>query len=120
MSPDEPTRHTASGSEDAGRSYDAEAGAGEPVTAAGPAHEGREEKGSAAGSRRHPPHVTENSEGGTVESEESAPGEVPILPANAEGSDTVSTEELDQGIDDTSMYDRRRDEDKDTPPSTRK
>lgn len=117
MSPDKPTRDSATGSEDPREMYDARAGATKGKAA--DQEEGREEKGTSASSRRHPPHPTEEAEEADVQSDESAPGEVPVLPANAQGTDTVSTDEHDQPIDDTSMYDRRRDEDKDTPPSTR-
>lgn len=120
MSPDKPTRHAATQPEEPRDLYAGEAGAGEPGSPAGAdAGEGRQEKGSAADSRRHPPHATQNTEAGTVESEDASTDDVPTLPANAQGTDTVSTEEHDQGIDETSMYDRRPEEDKDSPPSTR-
>jgi hypothetical protein len=117
MSPDKPTRDAATSAEDPREMYDARAGAKEANDAA--PEDGREEKGSAESSRRNPPHPTEGAEAGRVQSKERAPGDVPVLPANAQGTDKVSTEEHDQPIDETSMYDGRRDENKDTPPSTR-
>lgn len=117
MKPDKPSRDTTTRAPDPDPVTDG--GAGTRQAGAAP-DEAREEKGSAAGSRRHPPHKTENTESGQVESEDDAPGDVPVLPANAQGTDTVTTAEHEQAIDETSMYDRRRDEDKDRPPSTRK
>lgn len=117
MSPDKPTRDSAAHADDPRQMYGVSAG--HPAGGSEATKEGRDEKGTAAGSRRHPPHTTENSDAGQVQSEEEAPGEVPVLPANAQGTDTVSTETHEQPIDETSMYDRRRDEDKDRPPSTR-
>lgn len=116
MSPDKPTSDSATDADDPRQMYGVSAGrpAAKPEE-----EERREEKGSAAGSRRHPPHATDNTQAGQVQSEEAAPGEVPALPANSQGTDTVSTEAQEQPIDETSMYDGRRDEDKDRPPSTR-
>lgn len=117
MRPDKPTRDSATESEDPRDLYDANAS--RPARGPGQSADARDEKGTAESSRRDPPHTTEGKEGGRVQSEDDAPGDVPVLPANAQGTDKVTTEEHDQPIDDTSMYDGRRDEDKDTPPSTR-
>lgn len=117
MSPDKPTRDSATEADDTRELYRARAA--RPDAKPEAPEEAREEKGSAASSRRHPPHATDNSDQGRVQSEDDAPGDVPVLPANAQGTDKVSTEEHDQPIEETSMYDGRRDEDKDTPPSTR-
>ena len=78
---------------------------------------GRKEVGTAASSRLHPPHVDENAEDGPVQDEHDNPADIPTLPANASGSDKITTAEHDQPIDDESMYDRRRSQDKDQPPS---
>lgn len=117
MSPDKPTRDSAGDADHPHEMYGARAGKPPPAGASG--GEAREERGSAADSRRHPPHPSESSEAGDVQSEEAAPNQVPVLPANAQGTDKVSGEDQDQPIDETSMYDGRRDEDKDRPPSTR-
>ena len=88
-----------------------ETGSASTVAEQNPGEEGllhRHEAGSAGDSQRHPPHVTEND----------GPA-VPHLPANASGSDKVTTAEQDRGIDPASMYDRRPEEDKDQPPSER-
>ena len=71
----------------------------------------RHEVGSAAESQLHPPHFTENDL-------QTIPVR-PNLPANASGTDKVTTAEHDRGIDRASMYDRRPEEDKDQPPSDR-
>lgn len=77
---------------------------------------GRKEKGDAASSRLHPPHLTENDEEAPLQ-EEVEGEEIPVAPANAGGVDRISTEEQAQPIDDESMYDGRPEEDKDRPPS---
>jgi len=78
----------------------------------------RHEVGDARSSRRDPPHVTENDESSDVAREgEGQGGAPPVLPANASGSDSVSSEEQDFVIDDESAYDRRPTQDKDHPPS---
>lgn len=46
------------------------------------------------------------------------PDDAAVLPANAAGETTSSSEEREQGIDSESMYDRRPEEDKDRPPSS--
>ncbi|CAN5225642.1 hypothetical protein BH23GEM4_BH23GEM4_01100 [soil metagenome] len=74
----------------------------------------RREAGDAAGSHRDPPHVTENDEDAPAQPAD-AP-DAPLSGANASGVDKVSTEKLDQGIDDESMYDRRPSENKDWEP----
>jgi hypothetical protein len=79
----------------------------------------RNDVGNASDSQRHPPHVTENDEGAPVQEDTLAPNDVPVLPANASGSDAVTTGEQAEAIDDESMYDRRPDRDKDRPPSER-
>ena len=78
---------------------------------------GRKEVGTAASSSLHPPHVDRNAEGAPVQAEHENPAEIPTLPANASGSDKITTAEHDQPIDDESMYDRRTSQDKDQPPS---
>lgn len=87
--------------------------------AAGSPHSGggREEKGKSNSNGKHPPHVTEGSEDASVQGK---PGEqgTPVLPANAQGTDRVSTDDAAQAIDDESMYDRRPGEHKNRPPSS--
>ena len=73
----------------------------------------RKERGSAAESGLHPPHVTENDEGAPVQRSMQAPDEVPALPANAQGKDRVEADEAPQRIRSESMYDDRPGEDKD-------
>ena len=108
---------------DAGRSSaDREAGFAETVAQQHPeggAPGKRKEVGTAASSRRHPPHVTEDEQGAPIQDEHGNPAEIPTLPANASGQDRITTAEHDRGIDPASMYDRRPDEDKDQPPSER-
>ena len=82
--------------------------------------EDREEVGNRASSRKHPPHVLENAEDEPIQREMPSPQAAPVLPANASGTDRVSTDEQAQPIDEASMYDRRPEEDKDRPPSERK
>lgn len=119
MSPMRPTR------EDAARAsrpeeMDEEALSPEArMKAGGSAGKGREERGGAAGNRRHPPHVTENFEEAPFQEENPAPNAVEGLPPKASGRAEVSVEESAQPIDPESAYDRRPSEDKDQPPSTR-
>lgn len=119
MSPIRPTR------EDAARASRPEEMAEEALSpeermrAAGGQGKEREERGGADGSGLHPPHRTENFEGAPIQEERASPREVEGLPANASGREEVSVEEGAQPIDAESAYDRRRDEDKDRPPSTR-
>jgi hypothetical protein len=70
-------------------------------------------------SSRNPPHVTANDEDAEVQDELPSPDPVPLLPANAAGSDASPTQEQSQPIDEASMYDRRPEQDKDRPPSDR-
>ena len=77
----------------------------------------RREVGTAAASRLHPPHVDQNAEAAPVQAEHDNPASIPTLPANASGSDKVTTGEHNQPIDDESMYDRRTSQDKNQPPS---
>ena len=77
----------------------------------------RKEVGDAASSRLHPPHVDDNADEAPVQDEHENPAEIPTLPANASGSDKITTAEHDQGIDEESMYDKRPSQDKDHPPS---
>lgn len=110
MSPDKPTREDATESSDPRRLHDRHAGEATQRAegAAGASNgKGREEQGDAASSQKHPPHETAQDD------------DAPVLPANAQGTDTVPTEEIEQPIREESMYDQRRDEDKDRPPSTR-
>lgn len=77
------------------------------------AGEDRQEVGSQQSSRRDPPHTTANDAQATqIQRESDSPESVPTMPANASGTDRVSTDDQDQGIDPASMYDRRRGEDK--------
>ena len=69
----------------------------------------RHEVGTAASSRRNPPHPTEN--------DRRPEAEAPSLPANAGGRDRISSEEQNQPIDDESAYEGRESQDKDRPPS---
>lgn len=73
----------------------------------------RQEVGGPTGNRRHPPHPTENDEEADPDRH---PGE-PVLPANASGADRFPVEELEQPIEEESMYDGRPSQDKDRPPS---
>jgi hypothetical protein len=78
--------------------------------------EERQEVGGQQSSRRDPPHPTVNdAQAGQIQRESPSPRTVPAMPANASGTDRVSTEDQDQGIDPASMYDRRPGEDKDRP-----
>ncbi len=91
--------------------------AGGPASRAGePSPPGpRKEVGSAASSRRHPPHVTEGDAEAPLQRE--AEGEeIPTQPANAHGVDR-SDMTRQPPTDPESMYERRPGEDKDTPPS---
>lgn len=73
----------------------------------------REEVGSSAESRKHPPHLTENAENAELNRNEE---EAPVMPANASGTDKVPTDEQDTPVDDESMYDGRPEEHKDDHP----
>jgi hypothetical protein len=67
---------------------------------------GRTEMGTPDDSGRHPPHVTENEEGAPIQKD--APGpDVPVVPANASGTDRVPADEQAQPTDPESAYDRR-------------
>lgn len=77
----------------------------------------REPRGSAAENAKHPPHVTVNDEGAPLQEEEDRPGDIAALPANASGQEEVPP--TNGGINPTSAYDRRPEEDKDHPPSER-
>lgn len=110
MNPDKPTRGRATESSDPRRPYEQKAGgSAQPAEGAAGAQKGkdREEQGDAASSQKHPPHETAQDD------------DAAVLPANAQGTDSVPTEEIDQPIREESMYDQRRDEDKDRPPSSR-
>ena len=110
MSPDKPTSERATETSDPRRLYDQNAGeAAQRAEGAAGAQKGkdREEQGDAESSRKHPPHEVGQDD------------DAPVLPANAQGADKVSSEEMDQPIREESMYDQRRDEDKERPPSTR-
>lgn len=82
-----------------------------PEHAAGPGP--REERGTAEGSRLHPPHVDVNAQGADAQASSQSPGEVPVLGANAGGKDKAHGGEQPHTIDHTSMYDRRPEEHKD-------
>lgn len=112
MRPDKPTRDRATETREPGRLYDKHAGE-DSLAGKHPEARSREEKGGAASSRRHAPHPT-GQEGGAP-----ADGDAPVLPANAQGTDTVPTDEAAQPIQEGSMYDQRPEEDKDRPASTR-
>lgn len=91
--------------------------ASNPSSSAAEKGEGRQEQGGEQQTSRERPHATENDrEAGQIRNE--ADQTVPAMPANASGSDRVSTEDQDQGIDPESMYDRRPAEDKNRPPSS--
>ena len=74
----------------------------------------REEKGTAAESRRDPPHQDEGGKEGSVEEDQPGQDEVPTSPATGHGEDKVPVDE-EQGrpIRDDSMYGQRPGEDKD-------
>ena len=76
----------------------------------------REEHGTAAGSRLHPPHVDVNAEGAEAQSSSASPRDVPTMPANAHGSDRAEGGELPRSIDQGSAYEGRREEHKDHTP----
>ncbi len=78
----------------------------------------RREVGSAAESRKHPPHPTVSDAG--VEATPEAEGEASQtpLPANAHGVDRVDLSHQPP-IQEGSMYEHRPAEDKDRPPSGR-
>jgi hypothetical protein len=74
----------------------------------------REEKGSAAESRRHPPHQDEGGKEGSVEESQPGQDEVPTTPATGHGEDKVPVdEEQERPIREDSMYGQRPGEDKD-------
>lgn len=112
MSPDKPTRDSVTESDQPEELYDASAGKhlpDEPHAAVK-----REAKGSAQENGKHPPHQTEADESADVQGAASAgANDAAVLPANAQGSDRVSTGEQSQPIDSESMYDGRPAEDKD-------
>jgi hypothetical protein len=81
--------------------------------------ETRQEVGTAADSQRHPPHVASSDADAPVQDELPSPDAVPVLPANAAGSDKITAEEQDEPIDEESMYEGRPERDKDRPPSER-
>ncbi|HEX8832431.1 MAG TPA: hypothetical protein VF705_14750 [Longimicrobium sp.] len=82
---------------------------------AGPAHASqpgpRKEVGTAADSQRHPPHVDVNADDAPVQDSTESPTDVPVLPANAGGTDHGGT--TTGTPDDESMYGGRPGEDKD-------
>jgi hypothetical protein len=73
----------------------------------------REERGTAEGSRLHPPHVDVNAKGSDVQQTQASPKDVPTMPANAGGSDQAPGGEQPHSIDHGSMYERRPEEHKD-------
>lgn len=76
----------------------------------------REERGDAASSRLHPPHVDVNAEGAEAQASSASPRDVPTMPANAHGSDRAEGGEQPRTIDQGSAYERRREEHKDHTP----
>ncbi|MEX2584502.1 MAG: hypothetical protein WD766_14635, partial [Gemmatimonadota bacterium] len=108
--PHKPTKESArdSSSRDEARGQRSEPD-GRQLDRAGPA---RREVSSESAVAKHPPHVTENDEDAPVQDSTTAPDEVPVLPANASGTDSVDVDEQNQPIDDESMYDRRPEEEK--------
>jgi hypothetical protein len=79
----------------------------------------RKEVGDSQSSHRHPPHVPQSEADSALQDEHDSPEQVPAMPANASGTDKVSTAEQNRPIEPTSMYDRRPEEDKNSPPSDR-
>ena len=73
----------------------------------------REERGTAAGSQLHPPHVDVNAQGAQAQDSSDSPSDVPTMPANAAGHDRAEGGEHPHSIDHGSMYDRRPQEHKD-------
>ena len=73
----------------------------------------REERGTAAGSQLHPPHVDVNAQGAQAQESSQSPKDVPTMPANAAGRDDAPSGEQPKTIDHASMYDRRPQEHKD-------
>jgi hypothetical protein len=78
----------------------------------------REKVGDARSSHKHPPHVSESAEEAELQEQNSSPDDVPVIPPLAQGQDKRPVDEIEQGIDDESMYDRRPSENKNTPPSS--
>jgi hypothetical protein len=76
----------------------------------------RRDPESSGRGEEHPPHVTENDEDAPVQDEMESPDDVPVLPANAAGTDQVSTDDQPTEIDEESAYDRRPEEDKEWEP----
>ena len=76
----------------------------------------REERGTAASSQLHPPHVDVNAEGASAQESSQSPHDVPTMPANAGGHDRAEGGEQPHTIDHGSMYDRRPEEHKDSDP----
>jgi len=72
----------------------------------------RKEVGDAASSRRDPPHTDVNAQGAPAQADTQAPYDVPVMPANAHGSDRGAGEGPGR-IDPESAYDRRPGEHKD-------
>jgi hypothetical protein len=116
--PPKPTRESALAGEGGSQGSSSRA---EPTAAESSADLGKErqEVGSAAGSQRHPPHTTANDEDAPVQEGMSSPDEVPVLPANASGSDKVTTSDQATPVREDSMYDDRPARDKNRPPSGR-
>lgn len=81
----------------------------------------RKEVGDSASSRRHPPHVDENVEDAPIQERNPSGEKVAPLPANAHGTDKPDPHDQQEeaAVEEESMYEHRRDEDKDRPPSTR-
>jgi hypothetical protein len=118
MSPDKPTRDSATESDQPQELYGA--GAGERLPDEPHPAVKREARGSADETGKHPPHRTEVDESEDVQgAAASKGGDASVLPANAQGRDRVSTDEQAQPIDPESMYDRRPAEDKERPASGR-
>jgi hypothetical protein len=76
----------------------------------------RKEAGDAAGSREHPPHVTESDKDAPLQGEHEGE-DIPTLPATAHGKDRIPSEDEPRTVDDESAYEGRRTQDKDQPPS---
>ena len=75
----------------------------------------RKEVGNAASSQLHPPHVDVNATDAAAQESNTSPTDVPVLPANAHGTDHGGTTTGAQ--DDESMYGGRPGEDKDRKPT---
>lgn len=79
----------------------------------------RQEVGDEDAPPRQTPHVPEHEGDSDIQEDHPSPDAVPVLPANAAGTDRVSSGDQDEPVEPESMYDDRPERDKDHPPSDR-